>query len=380
MSAPTPYSTVSEDVKNALQELDENNDKYEPTRPATELFRLDDKVQIFFVTPEGRVSTFSGLETLRVFQFQDASPDSSEASTFLQVGGWTQPLLSGASPCLEAENGALMFPDMYSEVAGASVGLVLSDQVTPAERDQLVALLAAHTALKSQTLLPPDQRLGTVGQTLVKGAELVSQGIEIGAEKCGELIEYITEESQKRLSKAEEDAKVGSLTKHSINAAKTATGATVKVSGYVADRVGNLTKKFANYLANKVVDPNSGTVDQKRKSSGSMAVLADAARGGLLAYGTVYTGLESSAKVLGQRAKENSVKVVNHKYGLQAGEAFGEACTAAGNAALTYMNLQSLGVKGLVKKTAKQTGKNVAKNVVYKSAGVEQEQQQQQAA
>ena len=31
---------------------------------------------------------------------------------------------------------------------------------------------------------------------------------------------------------------------------------------------------------------------------------------------------------------------------------------------MTYMNVQSLGVKGLVKKTAKQTGKNVVKNVL----------------
>ena len=46
--------------------------------------------------------------------------------------------------------------------------------------------------------------------------------------------------------------------------------------------------------------------------------------------------------------KENSVKVVQHKYGLQAGEAFGEACTTAGNAALTYMNIQSLGANGRV--------------------------------
>ena len=38
--------------------------------------------------------------------------------------------------------------------------------------------------------------------------------------------------------------------------------------------------------------------------------------------------------------------------------------TAAGNAAMTYMNVSSLGVKGLVKKTAKDTGKTVAKNVI----------------
>jgi len=31
---------------------------------------------------------------------------------------------------------------------------------------------------------------------------------------------------------------------------------------------------------------------------------------------------------------------------------------------MTYLNVQSLGVKGLVKKTAKETGKNVVKNVI----------------
>merc|ERR1712203_1074144 len=96
------------------------------------------------------------------------------------------------------------------------------------------------------------------------------------------------------------------------------------------------------------------------KKQGTMAYLIDAARGGLIAYGTVYTGLESSAKVLGRNIKDNSVKVVSHEYGGDAGHAFGDACTAAGNAAMTYMNLQSLGVKGLVKKT----GKTVAKNVI----------------
>merc|ERR1712112_15631 len=100
------------------------------------------------------------------------------------------------------------------------------------------------------------------------------------------------------------------------------------------------------------------------KKQGSMAYLIDAARGGLIAYGTVYAGLESSAKVLGKNVKENSVKVVSHKYGGEAGHVFGDACTAAGNAAMTYMNVQSLGVKGLVKKTAKETGKTVAKNVI----------------
>jgi len=362
-STSTPYTNLSAEVQNALSELNADNTKYQPQN-ASELIRLEESVQIFFVTSDGRVSTFSAPETLRIFQFAQDQADTS--NTFLQVGGWTHPLIPGASPCLQAENGAIMFPDIYSDLPDCSVGLVLVDGISEEARSKLTSLLSEHTAMKSQALLPPDQRLGALGSAIVKGAEYLSQGIEIGAEKAGELIEYVTDKSQKKLSKAEEDAKIGSLTKGGISAAKTATTATVKVSGYVANRVGKLTKSMAGYLASKAEKPLSGVVSTTGgdKKQGTMAYLIDAARGGLIAYGTVYTGLESSAKVLGKNIKENSVKVVSHKYGGDAGHVFGDACTAAGNAAMTYMNIQSLGVKGLVKKTAKETGKTVAKNVI----------------
>lgn len=45
--------------------------------------------------------------------------------------------------------------------------------------------------------------------------------------------------------------------------------------------------------------------------------------------------------------------------------------TAAGNAAMTYLNIQSLGVKGLVKRTAKDTATGVGKKVL----GVEEKKQ-----
>merc|ERR1719493_281232 len=129
-----------------------------------------------------------------------------------------------------------------------------------------MSLLEKLTALKSQTLLPPEQRLGALGASIVKGAELLAQGIEVGAEKAGELIEYVTERSQDKLSKAEEDAKVGKVVRGSVEVAKTATTATVKVSGFVADRVGNLTKSLASYLANKATPTSSSSVGNKKKS------------------------------------------------------------------------------------------------------------------
>lgn len=87
--------------------------------------------------------------------------------------------------------------------------------------------------------------------------------------------------------------------------------------------------------------------------------MVDAARGGLIAFGTVYSGLEDSAKVLGACMKDKSVSVVQHRYGQEAGLVYGDAMSAAGNAAMTYMNVTSLGVKGIAKKTAKETAKQV---------------------
>ena len=104
-----------------------------------------------------------------------------------------------------------------------------------------------------------------------------------------------------------------------------------------------------------------------------MSYIVDAARGGLIAYGTIYNNLETAAKALGTNLKDSSVKIVNQRYGSEAGEVFGDAMTAAGNGAMTYMNIQSLGAKGLIKATAKETGKNVARSVISAHSGEKQQ-------
>jgi len=355
----SPYTALSGQVNTALEELNADPAFYVPDQQATELFRLEEKVQIFFVTSDGHVSTFSAPETLRIFKFNQA--DEGSTNVFLQVGGWTHPLIAEASPCLQAQNGALMFPDIYSDTPNNAVGLVLLDDVSPETRGELLNHLRTYTAFKAEAQ-EEDHQLGALGSAILKGAELVTKGLEYGTDKAGKLIEYASEKSQEQLAKGNEDAKVGSVTKHTVNAAKHTTNATVKVSGYVANRVGKLTKSLADYLASK--GPSRTKSGKGDGSDGLVGSIVDAARGGLIAYGTVYSNLETNAKVLGKQLKDNSVKVVQHKYGTEAAGVASEAMTAAGNGAMTYMNIQSLGVKGLVKDTAKQTGKNVLKNVV----------------
>jgi len=372
MTTSGPYGELKKQVNTAMDELVSDESHYVPTRAAEELFLVPDAVQIFFVRPDGRVTTFSEPTTLRIFKFKEKEEAEKWVPTFIQVGGWTHPLIPGASPALEASNGAFMFPDVYADdTDGAAIGIVLADEVEQATRDQLRRLLDELTALKSNPQ-EPDQRLGAVGTVLVKGAELVNKGLDFGAEKACNLIEYEGNRQKEKMGEAaNQDTKVSSALKYSIKGVGYATYATVKVSGFVADRVGKLTKNTADYLAKKIEKPISGAVvgsgnggDSGMTKSSSMRHILDAARGGLIAYGTVYAGLEENAKVLGKCLKEESVEVVQHKYGGEAGEVYGEAMTAAGNGAMTYLNVASLGVKGLVKKTAKQTAKGVGKGVL----------------
>ena len=61
------------------------------------------------------------------------------------------------------------------------------------------------------------------------------------------------------------------------------------------------------------------------------------------------------------------------QYGKEAGAIATDTMSAAGNAAMTYLNVQSLGAKGLAKKTAKNTGKTLAKNVIEAHVGGKEE-------
>ena len=375
MENNNPYAKVQDNVKEAFDELLEDDSVYVPQHEAEELFNLPDSVHIFFISASGKVSTFSEPSTLRIFKFKDKTSEASE--TFIQVGGWTHPLIPGASPVLEAGNGAFMFPDVYSEDEGSAVGIVIADDSVFNEngeaQTQLAKVLEELTsALKKEEPAQNEHRLGKIGLTVFKTAQMVGKSVESGARKSTSLIEYVADQQKAKIVEADKDAKISPALKTTVKGAGYVTKKTVKVSGFVAGRLGKLSKGLSNYLAKKMEPSVTGVVGTggsgtKPKSS-SMYNLMDAARGGLLAYGTVYSSLEESAKVLGTSMKDETVQVVQKKYGDEASGVYSEAMTAAGNAAMTYMNIQSCGAKGLVKKTAKDTGKQLGKAVIHAHA------------
>lgn len=89
--------------------------------------------------------------------------------------------------------------------------------------------------------------------------------------------------------------------------------------------------------------------------SGALTVAAGAVEG----FGTVYNGLEKSAGILGKNLSENSVKIIEHKYGPHAGNLANDTFDTVGNMINLSQNMSLITPKGLAKKTVKGTGKAI---------------------
>lgn len=86
--------------------------------------------------------------------------------------------------------------------------------------------------------------------------------------------------------------------------------------------------------------------------SGVLTVAAGAVEG----FGAVYSGLEQSAGILGQNLSDNSVKIIEHKYGSHAGTLAHDTFDTVGNMINLSRNMNIITPKGLAKKTVKGAG------------------------
>lgn len=89
--------------------------------------------------------------------------------------------------------------------------------------------------------------------------------------------------------------------------------------------------------------------------SGVLTVAAGAVEG----FGTVYTGLETSAGLLGRSLSDNSVKIIKHKYGTSAGTVAAGTFDTVGNVINLSQSVGFMTPHGLAKRTAKNAGKAI---------------------
>uniref|UniRef100_A0A671WU22 Spartin a n=1 Tax=Sparus aurata TaxID=8175 RepID=A0A671WU22_SPAAU len=369
----------------------------------TELLFIPSGVQMFFVAPGGQVSSLSHPGYLRIITFDSQSKDATAGrpSAFLHVCDWLYPLASD-TPVLLANSGIFMFPDTLAETPGSFVGIVLSSELPAADRETFKDLLTQLAELRIQVSLycqyggvgseiinlsekiplgPPKEQTGVtvptgdkekqplpgwsekVAQGILSGAAKLSVEFVKGAEATGRAIHKGAAKIREHMTPEETPSEVSPRVTKGLHAAKQATGGAVRVSQFLAQVAGHVAEKVAPHVKKhgaKLV-PES----LKKSKDGSPSNLDGAkfvAASSVQGFSTVWSSLETGAKLVGKSVTNETVLTVTHKYGDDAGQATDTALKSVVNVGVTAYNIDNLGIKAFLKTTGKKTAKAMVKS------------------
>ncbi|KAM5313256.1 spartin isoform 1-T3 [Glossophaga mutica] len=215
-----------------------------------------------------------------------------------------------------------------------------------------------------------------VAQNILTGASWVSWGLVKGAEFTGRAIQKGASKLRERIQPEDKPVEVSPAVSRGLHIAKQATGGAARVSQFLVDGVCTVASCVGKELAPHVKKHGSKLVpealrkdrDGKSPLDGAMVVAASSVQG----FSTVWQGLECAAKCIVNNVSAETVQTVRHKYGHTAGEATHDAVNSAINVGVAAYNLDNIGIKAMVKKTAKETGQTILDEyrVVDPSKGV----------
>ncbi|XP_061557877.1 spartin a isoform X3 [Phycodurus eques] len=299
---------------------------------ASELLLIPAGVQMFFVAPGGQVSALSHPGYLRIVSF-DAQPPDERGPVFLDS------------------------PDSVgSEVVSLSETVPLGPQVVFPEKG-VKAPLPTWSEKMGQGLMTGATRLG---HEVVRGAEATTRVIQKGALKIRD-----------RLTPEDTPSEVSPQVSKGLQVAKQATGGALRVSQHLVDGVSTMAEHLAEKVAPHVKKHGAKLIPESMKSKeGEPSNLEGAkfvAARSLLGFTTVWTSLETGAKLVGKSVTSETVATVTYKYGNDAGQATDTALRSVTDVGVTAYNVDNLGLKAILK----TTGKEMAKGMMKSSKGAE---------
>lgn len=365
-----------------------------------ELIHIPAGVQMFFVAPSGQVSSLFSPGFLRIINLDSQEKDSERPTAFLHVCEWLYPLAPD-TPVLLSNTGIYMFPD--TTTPGSFVGIVLSSELPAADREMFHDILAQLIEFRIQgpegagtevislsqkvPLLPPrrettdleSEKLPLPGwsekmaQRILSGTTWLSQEFIKGADATSRAIHKSGYKIRDRMTPEETPTEVSPRVTKGLEAAKTATGGAVKatqflvnglstVAGHVAEKVAPHVKKHGPKLV-----PESMKKSNDGKASnfdGAKHVASSSVQG----FSTVWSSLETGAKLVGKSVSAETVTTVKYKYGEDAGEATDTGLKSVINVGVAAYNIDNLGIKAIVKSTGKATAKVLEKKPEEKEA------------
>ncbi|KAJ1529901.1 hypothetical protein ONE63_006631 [Megalurothrips usitatus] len=326
-----------------------------------------DSVRLYFISPDGTVSSSSEPEKMCIVQYTDDTVEN-RPPAYLQVGSWIYPLVPGVSPCFRTTSRAFILPDIHSEIEGSAVGLVFPEDADESVFEVLEIILdgildGITVQLEETKGLLRSRREVGLAHSVVRGARWMSSRLIIGAERAGDLMNRGTPKLLQHIDQ-EQPKEFSPNVAKSFEVAKNVSGTAVQVTGYIAGKVGLATSALGRFLAPHIQKQgtrlltNTFKMDES-EAKNKMDNILEATAGAVEAFGTVYGALDQSAHILAGSLACNTVTIVKHKYGAQAGQVAGNTFDTVGNVFVASHALKRLNPKYVAKSAVKAAGKAV---------------------
>uniref|UniRef100_A0A3B5A6K2 Spartin n=1 Tax=Stegastes partitus TaxID=144197 RepID=A0A3B5A6K2_9TELE len=319
-----------------------------------ELLSIPTGVQLFFVAPNGQVSSLSSPGYLRIIAFDNQQGNSTDgrSSAFLHVCDCLYPLTAD-TPVLLANSGIFMFPDTLAETPGSFVGLVLSSELPAADREMFQDVLSQLTELRIQgpegtgsevinlstkvPLGPLEEKIGLtvptgekdkpllpgwsekVAQGIASGSTWLSQSFAKGAEATGKAIQKGAAKIRDHITPEDTPSEVSPQVSKGLQVAKQATGGAVRVSKFLVNGVSTVAGHVAEKVVPHVKKHGAKLVPEslKKHEDGRASNLDGAkyvAASGVHGFSTVWSSLETGAKLVCKSVATETVTTVKYKF------------------------------------------------------------------
>ncbi|XP_035522671.1 spartin a [Morone saxatilis] len=317
----------------------------------SEMLVIPSGVQMFFVAPNGQVSSLSSPGYLRIMTF-DSQHKTERPSAFLHVCDWLYPLTAD-TPVLLANSGIFMFPDSLAETPGSYVGIVLSSELPAADRETFKDLLMQLAELRIQgpdgagsevinlsekiPLGPLKEQTGLtvptgekekpplpgwsekMAQGILSGAAKLSVEFVKGAEATGRAIHKGAAKIRDHITPEETPSEVSPRVTKGLQVAKQATGGAVRVSQFLVNGVSTVAGHVAEKMAPHVKKHGTKLVPESmKKSKDGRASNLDGAKfvavSSVQGFSTIWSSLETGAKLVGKSVTSETVLTMKYKF------------------------------------------------------------------
>ena len=208
----------------------------------------------------------------------------------------------------------------------------------------------------------PQTTADVIAKHIVTGAEVINSGLTIGTQAANRLVQKGASHL-KNTPPAQNPRQIDPRVINGLRNVRKASQTASCVTGACVSAVAKGTCHLGNYLAPHIrrhgtalISNVSGKNDQSSNKicDDIMTVTA----GGLQGFATLYNGITNNVISLAKTVADETVDVLEKKYGNDTGTVAHETLYAAGNAALTVNNVKDLGPKSIAKNAIKETGKS----------------------